>query len=898
MNNYYKEFSEIRQDMSAEEIRQELNRQNAVLGNRFDAKSLETQEVIQAALEVFRDEESKRAYDQALEGGAPPEADPARERRAKQAELLQRAQDFYDKEEYDLAKTAMDRALEQDKDLPTSSAYFLAACIYNTTDEYGRALQYINEALLLEPECVGHIAQKGLIYGRKARKLAKDSRISSSPELQAEYQELRAKELEQYRKAYAQAHSEKEQRRMLEQWGWAEYTRANLIDAEQAEKDRKAGAQHLREAEKLGPLDSSSQKILKEFETRCERRKQNAERVKTLMASANDHPEERKYDQARADIEDALKLDMEPNSLLYGMAADIYCWCGDCDAASLYIGKALALEPEHPFLIAVKGHLCGTKAWELAEDDQFSSTSHLRSEYQTLRKQELALLNDALKNVRKWADILKSEDRLEDGLSAALIPDDDVDEEGLLYTMVLERLAWAEYFRPDRIDPAQAKADQCSGLERALSFKMNYSDSFESAALEAIKRDYNFLTSQAKKLYEKGEYAQAKAWIEKALRMGETGLRCWSDLYRYAARIYLKNHDINSALFYIDKEQKRSPKNIYNLCSTGEFCGGEALALAEDSQFRSSAALQEMYQKVRAKELEVHQEACRVARLDNDPCKIAYALGNLAWAEYLRPNQINTAQAERERHAGVDHANEAERVCRGHSKSAIEVLKRYNESLKKYNEQLEAWTKQARSHYDKNEYDQAKNVIEKVLDAKGNTGEGYLYWLAARIYLRTHELDTALHYIDIALSKNPKAVYYLTTKGEIYGQKAGRIRNNKSFLSSPERQKDYDVLLAEELALMEKAVDAAKESGDKQKQADALGHLAWVLYFCFRPDRNRACQLARQALELGENWRAKEILVDAEISERAHQANLREAARMKAELKRMKRETSFWRRFF
>ena len=61
MNNYYKKFPEIRQDMSAEEIRQELNKLSAVIGNRFDAKSLETQEVIQAALEVFRDEESKRA---------------------------------------------------------------------------------------------------------------------------------------------------------------------------------------------------------------------------------------------------------------------------------------------------------------------------------------------------------------------------------------------------------------------------------------------------------------------------------------------------------------------------------------------------------------------------------------------------------------------------------------------------------------------------------------------------------------------------------------------------------------------------------------------------------------------------------------------------------------------
>lgn len=887
MDNYYKEFSEIRQDMSAEEIRQELSRQNAVLGNRFDAKSLETQEQIKAALEVFRDEESKRAYDQALAGSEAPKTDPAQERRTKQEELLQRAQDFYKKKEYDLAKTAMDRALEQDKDLPTSIAYFLAACIYNRTDEYGCALQYINEALLLEPEHIQFNLQKGLIYDCKAQKLTKDNRFLSSPELQAEYQELRAKGLAQMRNTCEQAHSKNDQLFALETLAWAEYTWANLIDEAQAEKDRQAGIQHLREAEKLGPLSSLSQKILEEFDARCERRKQNAPRLKKLMESANNYLEWRKYDHARADIEEALKLDVEPNGILYGQAADIYCWCGDCDAASRCLDKALTLEPKHPFIIAVMGHFCGMKAWELAEDDQFSSTSHLRSEYQTLRKQELALLKGALEDVRKWADSHQSEDGLEDGLSAALNPAIYREDEGLLYTAVLERLAWAEYFRPDRIDPVQAKADQCSGLERALFFQKNYYGNFDSAPIQDIVLDYQALTKRARNFYENGEFAQAKVWIEKALRFGETGLPACPTLYKDAAQIYLKNRAIDSALWYIDQERNRDPKNIYHLRETGEFCGREALDLAKHSQFRFSSMLQEFYQKVRAKELEVSQAACKAARLDKNALEIAYALGYLAWVEYLRPNQLDMAQAERDKRAGVEDANEAERMCPGHSKHAAEVLKRYHE-------QLEEWTKQARSHWDKHEYVQGKNVIVKVLNAKGNTGGSYLYWLAARIYIGTNELDTALRYIDIALSKDPKGVYSLITKGEIYRKKAEQIYKNSSFQSSSELQNNWRALVTEELEMMEKAVDAAKESGDKQKQADALGHLAWTFYFSIEAEQNRACQLARQALELSKNWQAQEVLKSAEEAERER----RVAQEWQAELKRMRREKSIWHRLF
>ena len=81
-----------------------------------------------------------------------------------------------------------------------------------------------------------------------------------------------------------------------------------------------------------------------------------------------------------------------------------------------------------------------------------------------------------------------------------------------------------------------------------------------------------------------------------------------------------------------------------------------------------------------------------------------------------------------------------------------------------------------------------------------------MYWLAARIYIGTNELDTALRYIDIALSKDPKEVYYLTTKGEIYRQKAERIYKNSSFQSSSELQNNWRALVTEELEMMEKAV--------------------------------------------------------------------------------------------
>lgn len=65
---------------------------------------------------------------------------------------------------------------------------------------------------------------------------------------------------------------------------------------------------------------------------------------------------------------------------------------------------------------------------------------------------------------------------------------------------------------------------------------------FESAAIEAIWGDYQ------------------------ALPLDEMSLRACPALYKDAARICLKNHAIDSALWHIDEEQKRSPKDVWPDC--------------------------------------------------------------------------------------------------------------------------------------------------------------------------------------------------------------------------------------------------------------------------------------------------------------------------------------------
>ena len=109
--------------------------------------------LINQAKKVFATDMSKAAYDREL--FAPPKeetaADPNAARKAEFEKWKKTAQDYYDRQEYDMAKTALDKAL-QNADEDDFAFLQLAAQICYSNGEYHAALSHINKALLIAPE--------------------------------------------------------------------------------------------------------------------------------------------------------------------------------------------------------------------------------------------------------------------------------------------------------------------------------------------------------------------------------------------------------------------------------------------------------------------------------------------------------------------------------------------------------------------------------------------------------------------------------------------------------------------------------------------------------------------------------------------------------------------------
>ena len=109
--------------------------------------------LINQAKKVFATDMSKAAYDREL--FAPPKeetaADPNAARKAEFEKWKKTAQDYYDRQEYDMAKTALDKAL-QNADEDDFAFLQLAAQICYSNGEYHAALSHINKALLIAPD--------------------------------------------------------------------------------------------------------------------------------------------------------------------------------------------------------------------------------------------------------------------------------------------------------------------------------------------------------------------------------------------------------------------------------------------------------------------------------------------------------------------------------------------------------------------------------------------------------------------------------------------------------------------------------------------------------------------------------------------------------------------------
>ena len=155
MTNYYEELK-LDKNLSLNELRENLIRLESIWTDRASnrpEKAAEMLVLINQAKKVFATDMSRAAYDREL--FAPPKeekaADPNAARKAEFEKWKKTAQDYYDRQEYDMAKTALDKAL-QNADEDDFAFLQLAAQICYSNGEYHAALSHINKALLIAPD--------------------------------------------------------------------------------------------------------------------------------------------------------------------------------------------------------------------------------------------------------------------------------------------------------------------------------------------------------------------------------------------------------------------------------------------------------------------------------------------------------------------------------------------------------------------------------------------------------------------------------------------------------------------------------------------------------------------------------------------------------------------------
>lgn len=168
MTNYYEELH-LDAQASAAKLTDELIKQEFVYHRREMQRPEESARkllLISEAKKVFATEAAKRAYDRELNAPKPEEErnDPAAERRAQFDIWRTNAENYLYSGQYDLAKTALEKALSYDSGENDAGFQNLAARIYKENGDLSSALSRINKAIVLEPNEAYHLLIKALIY--------------------------------------------------------------------------------------------------------------------------------------------------------------------------------------------------------------------------------------------------------------------------------------------------------------------------------------------------------------------------------------------------------------------------------------------------------------------------------------------------------------------------------------------------------------------------------------------------------------------------------------------------------------------------------------------------------------------------------------------------------------
>lgn len=153
MINYYEELNLNRND-DVEEIKKTLNQLESTWRNREvrnPEKATKMIALIIDARKVFLSDMDKKEYDRKLDSGDAPEktVDPDADKNAQMMKWMSDAATFLDTDQYDLAKTAIEKALQfASEGSGTEDLYLMASQIYSEVGMYQQAVDYANKAIV------------------------------------------------------------------------------------------------------------------------------------------------------------------------------------------------------------------------------------------------------------------------------------------------------------------------------------------------------------------------------------------------------------------------------------------------------------------------------------------------------------------------------------------------------------------------------------------------------------------------------------------------------------------------------------------------------------------------------------------------------------------------------
>lgn len=165
--NYYDELT-LDAEMSIEEIESKLAQLETVWNQRLlnePEKANRILALINEARICFATPEAKAQYDKSLHDTLSDDTEAIDDRHVNFEKWYGQAVEYFNAEQYDLAKTAIEKAALFYDVLDENAEYLsYAADIYRYNKENETALKYINEAIIIDPQGWLPVAIKGAIY--------------------------------------------------------------------------------------------------------------------------------------------------------------------------------------------------------------------------------------------------------------------------------------------------------------------------------------------------------------------------------------------------------------------------------------------------------------------------------------------------------------------------------------------------------------------------------------------------------------------------------------------------------------------------------------------------------------------------------------------------------------